>query len=228
MTDAPVILVAEDDPSLAAAIVRNLRKAGFEVDLVTRGDHAATAADDGRFALVVLDLMLPELDGFAVLERIRARSNVPVIVATARTELPDRLRSFELGAVDFLPKPFWMEELVARVRTRLQLTAARESRTVTWDDIVVDRDARTVVAAGTPVALTPNELDLLVFLVERPGRAVSRAQLAESVLSSVSDVDERTVDSHISRVRKKLGTAGERIVTVRGVGYRFDPTGSGG
>jgi DNA-binding response OmpR family regulator len=116
-----------------------------------------------------------------------------------------------------------MEELVARVRARLSAPARAESRVVAWDDVAVDLDARAVSAAGAPVAVTKNELDLLAYLIERPGRAVSRAQLAEAVLSSGSEVDQRTVDSHISRVRRKLGDAGARIATVRGIGYRFDP-----
>jgi DNA-binding response OmpR family regulator len=224
MADALPILVAEDDPSLAAALVRNLRRAGFAVELAVRGDQALELARTRPVSLVILDLMLPELDGFAVLERLSAHTRAPVIVVTARTELPDRLRSFSLGAVDFLAKPFWMEELLARVRAHLHLPSTGR-RTVAWADVVVDLDARIVTVTGCAVALTPHELALLAYLVERPGRAVSRAQLAESVLSTAALTDERTVDSHISRLRKKLGAAGDRIVTVRGFGYRFHDEG---
>ncbi len=218
------ILVVEDDPSVASGIVRGLRESGFEVELATRGDEGARLALAGRPDLVVLDLLLPGQTGFAVLEQLRDRCTAPVIVLTARTELADRLRSFELGAIDFVAKPFFIEELVARVRSRLRPRPESERRTVSWSDATLDLEARTARVGDADVALTRNEFDILAYLVERPGRAVTRASLAERTSLPSGERDARTVDTHVARVRKKLGgAAAGAIVTVWGIGYRFEP-----
>jgi DNA-binding response OmpR family regulator len=225
MSEQPTrVLVVEDDPGVAAGIVRGLRAAGYEVELATNGVVGARRALDGAFSLVVLDLLLPEQNGFAVLEQVRGRSSTPFIVLTARTDLGDRLRCFELGAVDFVSKPFFIEELVARIRSRLGERKVAPKRVVSWEDVAVDLDARVATVAGSAVALTRHEFDILAYLVERAGRAVSRAQLATQVLTPFEERAERTVDSHIVRVRKKLGARGAaHIVTVWGIGYRFEP-----
>jgi two-component system OmpR family response regulator len=224
---APRILVIEDDPPVAAGLVRGLRAAGFAVELATDGTTGARLAVAGGVDAVLLDLMLPGLSGFEVLEALHGRASAPpVIVLTARVELDDRLRAFGLGAADFVPKPFWIEEIVARLRARVPGAApARPARTIAWADVVVDLDARTLRVAGELVALTRVELDLLAYLVERPGRAVPREQLsrAVAVVDDREDRDERTVDSHVSRLRRKLGAAAAAIATVWGIGYRFDP-----
>ncbi|MCA9612685.1 MAG: response regulator transcription factor [Sandaracinus sp.] len=214
------VLVVEDDATVASALVRGLRKAGFEVELETDGARGLKTASRGDHDAIVLDLMLPERDGFEVLEAIGARG-VPIVVLSARDGLDDRLRAFGLGAVDFVAKPFWMEELVARLRTRLHVPEARPKRTVSWANVAIDLDGRTVHVGDAPVHLTRAELDVLVFLVERPGRAVPRDELLARLLDESADA--RTVDSHVARVRKKLGTAAAAIATVWGIGYRFDP-----
>jgi len=220
---APAILVVEDDPAIAAGIVRGLKSAGFDVELAHDGRRGAELALARPFDLVILDLMLPELGGFEVLELWRGRLSTPVIVLSARTELDARLQAFAGGAVDYLPKPFWFEELLARVRARLRLPdAAAPTRTLAWDDAVLDLDARTVTLAGEPLALTAHEFNVLLYLVERPARAITRRQLAEAALPAGGDRSERTVDSHVARIRRKLGAAGGRIATVWGIGYRFD------
>ena len=217
------VLVVEDDARVASGIVRGLRGAGFEVELATRGDDGARRAIDDPPDVIVLDLLLPEQDGFAVLEQLRGRCAAPVLVLTARTELDDRLKSFALGAADFVAKPFFLEELVARIKSRLRARDEAPRRVVAWGDVAIDLDARTVAVNGADVALTRHELDLLAYLVERPGRAVSRAQLAERGVP-FGERDARTVDTHVARVRKKLGpAAASAIVTVWGIGYRFDP-----
>lgn len=217
------VLIIEDDPPIAAGIVRGLGAAGFDVELATDGRRGADLALARTFDLIVLDLMLPELDGFAALELWRGRLSTPVLVLTARTDLDARLRAFAAGAVDYLPKPFWVEELVARVRARLRLTEAAPPRTVAWDGALLDLDARAVTLAGEPLALTAHEFNVLSYLVERPGRAISRRQLAEAALPVGGDRSERTVDSHVARIRRKLGAAAAaRIATVWGIGYRFD------
>jgi len=209
---------------MASGIVRGLRAAGFDVELATRGDEGARLALTTAPDAIVLDLLLPEQSGFAVLEALQGRCAAPVLVLTARTELADRLRSFALGAADFVGKPFFVEELVARIRSRLRLPEETPRRTVKWADAELDFDRRTVRAGATEASLTRFEFDVLAYLVERPGRAVSRSQLAERTSPSASERDVRTVDTHVARIRKKLGPAGAAaIVTVWGIGYRFDP-----
>jgi two-component system, OmpR family, response regulator len=222
--ETPVrVLVVEDDASMAAGIVRGLRASGFQVDLSTHGaDGVERILSDG-YDIAVVDLMLPELNGFEVLERVRHRVTLPVIVLTARTDLPDRLRAFELGAADFVAKPFWIEELVARIRSRLRLDDERPKRVVRWDGVALDLDARTAAVDGRTASLTPTEFAVLAFLVERRGRAVSRNVLAEQALASLDEPDARTVDSHVARLRKKLGAGAAAIATVWGIGYRFEP-----
>ncbi|WAS92945.1 response regulator transcription factor [Nannocystis punicea] len=219
----PAILVVEDDPAIAAGVVRGLKAAGYDVELAHDGRRGAELALSRPFDLVVLDLMLPELGGFEVLELWRGRLSTPVIVLSARTELDARLQAFAGGAVDYLPKPFWIEELLARVRARLRLPdVAAPARTLAWDEAVLDLDARTVTLAGEPLGLTAHEFNVLLYLVERPSRAITRRQLAEAALPAGGDRSERTVDSHVARIRRKLGPAGARIATVWGIGYRFD------
>jgi two-component system, OmpR family, response regulator len=223
MPSVPNLLVVEDDAGVATGLVRGLRAAGFEVELATNGLDGAKKALEGRFDAIVLDLMLPGESGFTILEQLQGRSSVPVIVLTAKTDLSDRLKCFGLGAADFIAKPFWMEELVARLRTRLRLGVDVPKRVIQWKKAVLDLDARTVTVEGSPAALTRHEFDVLAYLVERAGRAISRDQLAERTLGAFEPADPRTVDTHVARIRKKLGDAGASIVTVWGIGYRFEP-----
>ncbi|HVK69503.1 MAG TPA: response regulator transcription factor, partial [Polyangium sp.] len=175
------------------------------------------------FDALVLDLMLPGRTGFEVLAAVSGRVSTPVIVLSARTELTSRMKSFELGAVDFVPKPFWIEELVVRLRTRLALREKAPSRTLAVGSVFLDLDRRTATRDGEDMGLTRFEFNILAWLVERPGRAVSRRALAESTLTEDSEIIERTVDTHVSRIRKKLGHDGKRIATVWGIGYRYTP-----
>jgi DNA-binding response OmpR family regulator len=217
------VLVVEDDASVAAGVVRGLRAAGMIVELASDGESGARQALAGGHDVVVLDLMLPLENGFAVLERIHGRCAAPVIVLTARTELSDRLKSFALGASDFVGKPFFVEELVARIRSRVGAKPPAPKRVVAWANVVVDLDARVVTVAGVPASLTKHEHDVLACLLERAGRAVSRGQLGELTGVPFEERDARTIDSHVARVRKKLGAEGAAaIVTVWGVGYRFE------
>jgi DNA-binding response OmpR family regulator len=224
MDSRGLILVVEDDPPIAAGIVRGLKSAGFQVSLAPDGHLALEAAEKEQPALVVLDLNLPGPDGFELLQAWQSRLHVPIIVLTARQELEARLRSFGLGAADYLPKPFWMEELLARIRARLRLPEEATRRTLRWADITLDLDARTVSREGLgPLSFTRNELDILLYLVERPGRALTREQIAEQALPPNEERDARTVDSHVARIRKKLGPAGAHLRTAWGIGYSFDP-----
>jgi DNA-binding response OmpR family regulator len=218
------VLVVEDDAATAAGIVRGLRSARFDVELSTDGVDGARRILSDRYDVVVLDLMLPEQSGFDVLERVRNRTRASVIVLTARTDLPDRLRAFGLGAADFVAKPFWIDELIARIRSRLRFDDERPKRVVRWSGVTLDLDARAAEVDGKPVSLTPTEFAVLAFLVERPSRAVSRGVLAAQALASLEEPDARTVDSHVARLRKKIGLGAAAIATVWGIGYRFDPS----
>lgn len=216
------ILVVEDDPGVAAEVVRGLGAAGFDVELATNGRSALACIMKLPPDLVVLDIMLPERSGFDVLHDLRGRVRAPIIVLTARTALTDRLRCFENGAVDYVPKPFFLEELVARIRAHLGHRETKPRRMIRWAAVTVDLDARTAENEGIPIPFTRAEFDVLAYLLDRPGRAISRVTLASDVLSPLEPCNEHTIDTHIARIRRKLGSpAAAAIVTVWGIGYRF-------
>ncbi|MEM9068722.1 MAG: response regulator transcription factor [Myxococcota bacterium] len=200
------VLVVEDDESVASALVTGLRNAGFEVARSADGLRALSDASEGVFDAVILDLMLPDVSGFDVLKKL---PSIPVLVLSARPELDARLRSFALGAVDFVQKPFWMDELVARLRRHIPKGAA--------DLVVKEHD---VEIDGAAIGLTAAELAIFRALFERPGRSLRRDQLAAIALDD-SEVSPRTIDSHIARIRRKLGRFGPRVKTIWGIGYSF-------
>ena len=213
------ILVVEDDAEIAARLVRGLREADYGVELATDGAQAAEL-DPSAHAMVVLDLNLPHVDGFELLQKWRSRSSTPVLVLTANLDLQSRLRTFDLGAIDYMPKPFFMEELLARVRARVGRRDVNP-RTLQLGAAVVDFDARQVFIEGEDLGLTTVEFNVLAYLLERPGRALSRRQIAEAALPSELEASDRVVDSHIARIRKKLREDAKVIVTVWGIGYRY-------
>jgi len=220
----PKLLVIEDDMQILQGLVSGLSRAGFDVTVAMDGDEAIRLALQ-PFDALVLDLMLPGRTGFDVLTAVSGRVSTPVLVLSARTELKSRMKSFDLGAVDFVPKPFWIEELVVRLRARLALRKEAPTRTLEMGSVIIDLDGRTVTRDGDDVGLTRSEFNILAWLVERPGRAVSRRVLAENTLTEDSGVIDRTVDTYVSRLRKKLGSDGSRIATVWGIGYRYNPPG---
>lgn len=217
------ILIAEDEPPIAASLARGLRAAGYTVELVTDGLAAEEKVLSGDFDLVVLDLSLPGRDGHEVLQRCRTRVSTPFVVVTARTALDARLRSFDLGAVDYLPKPFYLEELVARIQARLRPEPTPEAP-IRFADVEVSPQTRTVRVAGREAGLSTGELNVLLHLLGRPMRPFTREQLMAVAFPVESDASERTVDSYIAHIRKKLGAAGAaHVQTVFRLGYRFNP-----
>jgi two-component system phosphate regulon response regulator PhoB len=217
----------DDEPDIIALVAYHLARAGYRVSTASTGMEALHAAREEQPALVVLDLMLPELSGFQVLERMRADgalADIPVLMLTARREEPDRVQGLSLGADDYLVKPFSPQELVLRVRNILRRTrtkAADRRNVTTIGTVEIDKDAHAVKLDGQQVELTATEYKLLITLAERRGRVQSRAQLLESVWESAPDIQTRTVDMHVQRLRAKLGASGEMIETVRGFGYRL-------
>jgi DNA-binding response OmpR family regulator len=216
------ILLIEDDSTLGDLLRVELDRAGYECVWARDASTGLDAFHAHHPALVLLDLMLPDYSGFFVLERLREVSQVPVIVLTARHLSSDKVRGLDLGADDYMTKPFWNEELLARVRARLRRnTAPQAARRVSFGAVCIDLDARTVTISGETEHLSPTEYALLVYLVERDGRAVRGEQLAEAVLTG-EDTTRTALQTHVSRLRRKLGEDGQRIRTVWGIGYRFD------
>jgi two-component system response regulator BaeR len=219
---AQVVLVVEDEPKLARLLADYLRAAGFAPELVGRGDEVAAAVREHAPVLVLLDLNLPGKDGIEVCRELRRDSDVPVIMVTARTEEIDRLLGLELGADDYICKPFSPREVIARVRAVLRRGAATAGAPV----LQLDLEARRAQVDGRPVSLTGVEFELLRALVERPGRVFSRAELLDRIYTDYRDVSDRAVDSHIKNLRRKLDAAlpgRELIHSVYGVGYRYEP-----
>ena len=229
MTEAlPVdrVLVVDDEPDIVALVAYHLAKAGYRVSTAANGIDALAAARHEHPALVVLDLMLPGMSGFEVLEQLRAHEptrDIAVLMLTARKEEPDRIRGLSLGADDYLAKPFSPQELTLRVAAILRRLggSGTAATVIRVGGIEIDRSAHAVRVNGETVELTATEFKLLVLLAERRGRVQSRNHLLESVWDASPDIQTRTVDMHVQRLRTKLGQAGDLIETVRGFGYRL-------
>jgi two-component system response regulator MtrA len=214
------ILLVEDDRELGAQIVAQLRATGFDPVWWTEG-RAIEPAEAARYRLVILDLMLPGSYGLDILKRLRGGSDVPVLILSARNDTADKVRALKLGADDYLTKPFWPEELAARVRARLRRpTMHQPGGIITVGPLELDLAHRSVSVAGREVALTRVEFELLAALARLPGEAVTREWLVQHVLDPERDGNERTLDVHVSRLRKKLRQR-ELVQTVWGIGYRL-------
>ncbi len=221
------ILVVEDEPDLLDIVVYNLRKEGFKALRAETGEKALEMARDERPDLILLDLMLPGLDGIEVCRRLRsteATADIPVVMVTARAEETDAVVGLSMGADDYVKKPFGVKELIARVRAVLRRTAAGPDpadRVVRVDELEVDPSRHEVRLRGKEIVVTPTELRLLHYLVRNRGRVFNRSQLLDKVVSPDAIVVDRNVDVHVGMLRKKLGEYGHRLVTIRGVGYKF-------
>ena len=221
------ILVVDDEPDITALVAYHLAKAGFRVSTAANGPDALKAAREERPDIVILDLMLPGVSGYDVLAELRKREetrDVGVILLTARREETDRIRGLSLGADDYLTKPFSPQELSLRVGGQLRRhgsPAVSAGSTHAAGPVSLDRSAHRATIHGEELSLTATEYKLLLTLVERRGRVQSRPQLLEIVWEAQPDIQTRTVDMHVQRLRSKLGDAGKLIETVRGFGYRF-------
>jgi two-component system phosphate regulon response regulator PhoB len=221
------ILVVDDEPDITALVAYHLAKGGYRVSTAASGDEALRTAAEERPDLIVLDLMLPGVSGMDVLEELRRRPetrDIGVVVLTARKEEADRLRGLEQGADDYVVKPFSPRELVLRVAAvlrRLRAPSVGSGATVLAGPVEVDRRAHRVTVEDRAIDLTATEYKLLLTLIERRGRVQTRARLLETVWEANPDIQTRTVDMHIQRLRSKLGKAAHYLETVRGFGYRF-------
>jgi len=222
------ILVVDDEPTLVATVKYNLEREGYSVDTATDGESALDKARRGRPDLVILDVMLPVIDGFEVCRLLRREMNVPIIMLTAKTEEVDRVVGLEIGADDYVTKPFSMRELMARVKALLRRSTAEASEqreTLSSGDVEIDLRRREASRAGERLLLKPKELELLTFFLENRGRAFTREQLLDQVWGYDFVGGTRTVDVHVNWLRQKIEVEPAkptRLVTVRGTGYRFD------
>jgi DNA-binding response OmpR family regulator len=220
------VLVVEDEASIASFVALYLKNAGYAVQTAATGGDALAKAESEQPALIVLDLMLPDIDGVEVCRRIRQRSDVPILMLTARDEDVDKIIGLEVGADDYLTKPFNPRELVARVKSILRRAAPErrqlESAQIRHGDLLIDAGRREVKVGETEVQLAPKEFDLLWELLDHRGLVLTRDQLLERVWGYTFAGDTRTVDVHVRQLRRKLGDASP-IVTVWGVGYKVAP-----
>jgi DNA-binding response OmpR family regulator len=219
----PTVLLVEDEENIAQLLRSYLGGQGFRVVWVTSGEEALAELERHPVRIVVLDIGLPGMDGFDVCRRIRHRSTVPLVMLTARDEEADRVVGLELGADDYVPKPFSPRELAARIRAVLRRAEDRVERNVLMlEDVIVNRERREVSVGGRLLALRVKEFDLLAYLLEHPGIVFTREQLLERVWGMEYSAGTRTVDMHVVMLRRRLGRPA-LIETVRGVGYRAVP-----
>lgn len=222
----PKILIVDDEADTVEVLEYNLRGAGYEVFTAADGQSALARARTRLPDLIVLDIMLPGLDGLEVCKKLRTdpkTQNIPVIMLTAKTAEIDRVLGLELGADDYVTKPFSHRELLLRVKglLRRREVPAEKGDILRFGALVIDIPRHEVTSSGKPIILTPTEFRLLTLLAERRGRVQSREKLLHDVWNYDSVIDTRTVDTHVRRLREKLGSASKYLDTVRGVGYRF-------
>jgi two-component system OmpR family response regulator len=211
------ILVVEDEPDLLASLAQALREEGYAVDTANDGEDGAYKGENFEYDAVILDVMLPKMDGWAILARLRKIKKTPVLMLTARDQSRDRVRGLDTGADDYVVKPFDLPELFARLRALIRRSANKSTNTVEIRDVKIDTAARNVLLKNDPVELTAREYSLVEFLALHRGEVVTRTQLYEHLFDENDDTFSNLLDVHVSNVRKKLGA--EFIVTRRGHGY---------
>jgi len=225
------ILVVEDEPSLAEVVSLYLKRAGFQVQIAADGKEAMSILEKQIPDFVILDIMLPEVDGISLTRWLRDRSDVPIIMVTARREEVDRIAGLEMGADDYVVKPFSPQELVSRVRAVLRRTGrdqaeAESERALSFDTITIDPRTRVVTVKESPVELTVKEFDMLYLLARHPKQVFTRDQLLERVWGGAEYIDPGTVTVHVRRLREKIENDPSKpmhLLTVWGIGYKFEP-----
>jgi two-component system, OmpR family, response regulator CpxR len=218
------LLLIDDDAELCSLLAQFLKREGFDVACEHEGNRGLQKALEGGIGLIILDVMLPGIDGFEILRRLRRQSQVPVLMLTARGEDVDRIVGLELGADDYLPKPFNPRELAARIRAILRRYEPRPPASggrLEVNGIAIDPAAREAVAGGTKIELTTFEFDILELLMRSAGRVLSRDALMENFYNRKATPFDRSIDMHISHLRKKLPRGENIIKTIRGIGYQF-------
>ena len=225
------ILVVEDEASIAEVVSLYLKRAGYQVQIASDGKQAMSIFENQMPEFVILDLMLPQVDGLSLTRWLRERSNVPIIMLTARREEIDRIMGLEMGADDYVVKPFSPQELVSRVRAVMRRTGregqeSEPERSISFDNLTINPGSRVVTLSDTPVDLTVKEFDMLYLLAQHPKQVFTREQLLERVWGGAHYIDPGTVTVHVRRLREKLEANPShptRLVTVWGVGYKFEP-----
>lgn len=215
------ILIVEDEKKLAEVMMLYLKNEGYEVKVANDGITGEDIIDQEEFNLIILDVMMPEKDGWSILRKIKNKGDTPVIMTTARGEEEDRIFGLELGAVDYMVKPISMKELILRVSLRLKKDKNDEDENINFDNITISQIKRIVVECGKEISLTPKEFDLLIFLCKNPEQVFKREQLLNKVWSYDFMGDTRTVDTHIKNLREKIEYCDKHIKTVWGVGYKL-------
>lgn len=215
------ILVVEDEPTLSKQIVHSLKNVGYAVDAALEGEEGYFLGDTEPYDVIVLDLGLPKIDGFTILERWRKSGNkTPVLILTARDRWQDKIKGFDIGADDFVTKPFSMEEVIARVRALIRRSRGLAKSIIEFGPISLDASRSKVMVNGRKVILTSREYKIFSYLIYNQGKVVSRTELTEHTYDKNFDRDSNVIDSFIKKIRDKIGI--DCITTVRGMGYRFD------
>ena len=222
------ILIVDDEVYIRELVAKYLKHENYETSFADNGQEAIDMVKNNTFDLIVMDIMMPVLDGFSAVKEIRTFSNVPVIMLSARSEEYDKIYGFDLGIDDYVTKPFSPKELLMRIKavtsrfTRAKIEAIKEKLVFTYQTFKIDFDARQVFIDNQEIELTHKEYELLVLLVQNVNNAVTREELVKSVWDSSISSDDRTLDTHIKSLRKKILTYADNIITIRRVGYRFE------
>ena len=215
------VLVVDDEELIRNVIKEYLSQEGYIVDEASDGEIAVTKALNSNYDLIIMDIMMPNKDGFSAVKEIKEKKNVPFIMLSARGEEYDKLTGFDLGIDDYMTKPFSPKELVARIKAILKRTNKEEDK-YTFNTLVIDNKAHEVLIDNKVINLTPKEYDLLKYLIKNQNIALSREQLLSAIWGYDFYGDDRTIDTHIKTLRKNLGKYGDLIITVRGMGYKFE------
>ncbi len=216
------VLIVDDEINIRDVIVEYIKEFGFNADTASNGEEAVAKAQQTSYDLIIMDLMMPVLDGFSATKAIKVFSNVPIIILSARFEEADKLYCFELGVDDYIVKPFSFKELVARMKSVLNRHSINVNRVETIGTLVIDYDGKTISIDQERIVVTPKEFELLVYLLQHKNQAISREMLLEKVWDYHFIGGVRTVDTHIKMLRKNLRQYRDLIVTVRGTGYKLE------